>query len=183
MNGIERLMTAEERRVTAVHDRIYSHEWELGPDDVPFLRELSERERLERIDYDLGACYIGHNYEVRAQIAAVISKLPRKAGAYALARCIYISVGVGESAFVMPGRVLPRQARRKWLVVLSDRMPAKSSQSIVAHEIAHAWLKHDLFVEAGRGNACEREAAAQARRWGFRGQGAWARRKLWSKRP
>ena len=55
-------------------------------------------------------------------------------------------------------------------MLLNECAPAEDIESIVAHEIAHAWFKHER--PGPLPPDCEIQAANQTRDWGFRGLGA-----------
>jgi hypothetical protein len=71
------------------------------------------------------------------------------------------------------------QARRlssieTWIILLDERITDEGEEvtmGIIAHEIAHAWLKHDRHHYATPPE-CEIEAADLAKAWGFTGRGA-----------
>ena len=51
----------------------------------------------------------------------------------------------------------------------------KAVASVIAHEIAHAWLKHDLTNPGADDEQMEAEAAALCKAWGFHGLGTKAK--------
>jgi hypothetical protein len=56
-----------------------------------------------------------------------------------------------------------------WLIILDERIPDDEAEGFVAHEIAHAWLRHgQLSPEIP--DSCE-VAAVLAKSWGFTGKG------------
>jgi hypothetical protein len=124
--------------------------------------------RLEGIAYDLQT-YHGHDEETRQRILKTIARLPDKVARFALKRCVYFSAGRANHGMVLPPRALERG---RWVVILTENMPERSSESIIAHEIAHAWLKHDAFAFDINAAEVEVAAAQLAHEWGFTGHAA-----------
>ena len=74
----------------------------------------------------------------------------------------------------LPGRIsshrIDRRTRNMWLVILNERTPDDEIDGTIAHEIAHAWLKHDqLSIDIP--DTCKVDAALLAGAWGFTGKG------------
>ncbi len=139
----------------------------------------------EGIHYRLGLDVGIDDDQTQGVIVETITRLPRNVAEYAIEQCRFVSVGRANLGITLPGRLLqpnPQESKPepRWLIVVEDRMPAKWAHSVVAHEIAHAWLKHD------RGSPdlpvdCEVQAATLTGEWGFTGRGAdvaWHRRQL-----
>jgi hypothetical protein len=61
---------------------------------------------------------------------------------------------------------------QRWIVLLNESIVgSEDAESIVAHEIAHAWLRHDrLGLDVSSDS--EREAEELTGEWGFSGLGA-----------
>ena len=119
--------------------------------------------------------YYGEYEAVERTIVETICRLPDPIARFALDRCRFLSVGASVYGMTLPGRAgvasWPEQRSRNiWLIVLADPLPDDSSHSIVAHEIAHAWLKHDRLGFPPED--CEIQAAETAKIWGFIGKGA-----------
>ena len=61
-----------------------------------------------------------------------------------------------------------------WLILLDERSVDEDEESeilgTIAHEIAHAWLKHDR-MSPDIPEDCETKAANLAKEWGFQGRG------------
>lgn len=150
---------------------------------------------VEQVDYDLQ--YIGHDPETRALLAQTISRMPEEVVEWLLEHCSFLSVG-GDQArgFVWPAKAVLRRdmendtppewdaggkmvggkhaytAEDAWLVVVADNLPEAEAHGIVAHECAHAYLRHDLQSLSGtreEGARVEAQAANLAREWGFTG--------------
>jgi len=125
------------------------------------------------------AVYYGRCAHTEQLITETVQRLEAKVRDFVLDRCRFVSVG--NTAQALPGCVgihpFEQQAHNMWIIILEeglhpndDRRRADEAHSIVAHEIAHAWLGHDRL-----GNVppdCEGQAADQARQWGFTGKAA-----------
>jgi hypothetical protein len=100
---------------------------------------------------------------VERAINEVLSVIPEAVAKFALTRCTFVVLGRTCSGFSLA----PRPNR--WLVVVGDFVDEWDIHSIVAHEIAHAWLRHD-----GRGDTVGDEQAAckLVMAWGISGSGA-----------
>ena len=115
--------------------------------------------------------YYGQREKTRECIIHAISKLPTQAQIFSLDRCAYLSIA-NDSGMVLPGKIgvhaSDRTSRNMWLILLSDELSA-DGEGVVAHEIAHAWLKHDRLGDIPESG--ERDAAMLAKSWGFEGRG------------
>ena len=127
---------------------------------------------VRRID-DL--MYLGEDARTERVIAETIFRLPESVRAFALEHCVFISVGWAASGMTLPGGIgvdpVTRRSRNVWLIVLEEQAPRDSLASVVAHEVAHAWLRHDRLSEELPEDH-EVRAAELARRWGFSGRPA-----------
>jgi len=116
--------------------------------------------------------YHGEDPGLRDRIVNVLSLLPDDVTDFALDRCAFLSVGKASAGMVLPGRIgvhgHEKRSRNFWLVLLDENMPG--DDSVIAHEIAHAWLRHDRLA-ADDCETWERDAADLARSWGFVGRG------------
>ncbi len=99
-------------------------------------------------------------HEFERTLERVQKRLPADVLAFALTRCVVVAVGEDIHAQTLE----PNAAPDLWIIVLREN---EREESIVAHEIAHAWLGH-------RGNSAEneQEARAQVLSWGFSGPAA-----------
>lgn len=86
-----------------------------------------------------------------------ISRLPDEVREFAYDRCRFASVGAS-----MIGQTLPPGTR--WLILVRDE---ETDESVIAHEIAHAWRGH----EGPNTDSQEQEVRALVRSWGFSGLG------------
>jgi hypothetical protein len=103
----------------------------------------------EQIFYDLA--YHGDDRETELAIVRVLARLPEEVRAFALERCRFLSVGRDTWGMVLPGRVgvdTFTKRTRNIRVVLLDKQPPKSHplEPTIAHEVAHAWLRHDRLA-------------------------------------
>jgi hypothetical protein len=119
--------------------------------------------------------YLGEDARTEHVIAETLVRLPSVVREFALARCVFISIGWAASGITLPGSVgvdpASRRSRNVWLIVLEERAPRDLLASVVAHEVAHAWLHHDrLSDELPQDH--EVRAAELAHRWGFSGRPA-----------
>ena len=79
-------------------------------------------------------------------------RLPQDVAEFALERCSFLSVGGKTWAQTMPvwalGRDLESIPENLWVITLSEQLQlsAEDIHSVVAHEIAHAWLKHGEWL-------------------------------------
>ena len=100
-------------------------------------------------------------------IVYTVMKLPNHVREYIYEECHFLSVGVTCWGMVMP-------KLDGWLILLEERIVKEfdegNAMSIVAHEIAHAWLKHDR-ADSTIDEQCEKEAAEKTKEWGFEGLG------------
>jgi len=107
-------------------------------------------------------------------IRTVLRKLPNDVGLFAYGRCVFISIGLGSFGMTLPGRIsshlVDRRTRNMWLIILDERVPDDEVQGTIAHEIAHAWLKHDQ-ISIDIPETCEVDAALLTKSWGFTGKG------------
>lgn len=143
--------------------------------------ELTNEQRWAEVaDRIVHLC--GGSDDVTRILIETVLRLPQKVGEYALDRCLFISVGVGGEAapgMCLPGSYLPQEGGRRlrnlWLIVLSEDVPPEDAHGIVAHEIAHAWLRHhpSIRLEDTIEVAIKQEidAVKLTRQWGFMGIG------------
>ena len=138
--------------------------------------------------------------DVKRLITKVILRLPEEVATYVFSRCVFTLFRGPDHGLCFPGRwfhpeesdiadlveelsgdsfaeltdrVRDRMGRiQKWVIILSDDvLTMEDGDSIVAHEIAHAWLGHDTLSSVAIKDF-ESEACEQTREWGFGGRGA-----------
>ena len=119
--------------------------------------------------------YYGEDRDLHRQIIETVLQLPERVGRFALDRCRFLSVGESVYGMTLPGRIglsagPGRRSRNMWIILLADPLPEEHALSIIADEIAHAWLKHDRLGNPPKD--CEIEAANMTLAWGFTGKGA-----------
>lgn len=118
--------------------------------------------------------YYGDDGSLESTIVAVIAKLPPDVQEFVGDRCRFLSVGRvcwGMTMRQMICEIDAKEVEDKWLILLEEQTPAEQIESVVAHEIAHAWLGHDRY-DPDLLPECEVEAALLTREWGFEGWGA-----------
>lgn len=127
----------------------------------------------EEANYDVA--YHGDDPDMHYLLVQTVARLPEKVAAYVFQHCIFISVGRANFGFVLSGKIvidyLAKSLCGGWLIFLTEDLPDGDSHSIIAHEIAHAYLKHDRY-DPNIGIECEVEAAELTKLWGFTGKGA-----------
>jgi hypothetical protein len=74
---------------------------------------------------------------------------------------------------VLPGRIgvhhYEKRSHNCWLIILDEK--SIEDDSVIAHEIAHAWLRHDK-LSAEDQETWEVDAANLTKSWGFEGRGS-----------
>jgi hypothetical protein len=160
---------------------------ETGPVGHPLLMEYFEslegageaaarwRERMEAVSHHLGAADLQDDLDLTRTLAETLLCLPEEVAQFACDRCRFISSS-GCYGMVLPGRLGVHPDTRApeddlWLILLASDLPEADAHSIVAHEIAHAWLGHDR-LSPDLTPECEVEAATLTAQWGFSGIGA-----------
>ncbi len=124
--------------------------------------------------------YYGSDFDLGRTIVETIVRLLDPVAQFALERCRFTSVGKSVYGMCLPGRIAASFGRRwedattvlpddKWILVLTDPLPADDAHSIVAHEIAHAWRGDDVLSMIGW--ECERAITELVAKWGFVGLG------------
>ena len=98
--------------------------------------------------------------EAEATLRRTLSRLPADVLEFALARCRFAAVGPDIVAQTLP-------PDDRWVILLRE---GEMDESVVAHEIAHAYRGHVRSTAADEA-AQEAEARALARLWGVAGLG------------
>jgi hypothetical protein len=99
-------------------------------------------------------------------IVQTVMRLPDEVKEYVYEDCRIAAIGGEDTlgAVFAPGT--------QWFVMLdatiAKKFDDKTAMGIIAHEIAHAWLKHDKGDWRLK-TTCEPEAADLAAQWGFTG--------------
>ena len=82
-----------------------------------------------------------------------------------------VDVVLGMIVPQMLAQTNPDDVQGRWLILLEERTPKRQIKSVIAHEIAHAWLNHNHLS-----SSCKKEREIQtallAKQWGFKGWGA-----------
>jgi len=74
----------------------------------------------------------------------------------------------------LPARIavnsFEKRTKNMWIILINENLPDQEMLTAIAHEIAHAWLRHDRYADFPDDG--EGQAALKAYEWGFRGNGA-----------
>jgi hypothetical protein len=128
---------------------------------------------IETVSYQLQ--YWSDSSEVEGWLVETISRLPEEVAEFAVENCGYMSVGKSALAMVMPVEAFHSLTDdsngNMWLIFLDERCKKKDAHSMVAHEIAHAWLGHKRG-DPNCPKTAEIDAANLTKEWGFKGVGA-----------
>ncbi len=126
------------------------------------------------IDTHFTPKYYGDDPLLLTRITNTIRNLPADVAAFAIDRCAFVSVGRVAAGWTLPGRIgvhpSQRRSRNMWIIVLLESLPPEDANGAIAHEIAHAWLGHDMIV--GLPEDGETQAASMVAEWGFTGIGS-----------
>lgn len=118
--------------------------------------------------------YHGESEWLYACIRKFLQTVPGDVARFAIRRCVFISVGKVSRGITLPARIaadeFSRRTRNMWLIVLDERIGQKEVLALIAHEVAHAFLKHDR-LSPEMPESCEVDAALLAKSWGFSGKG------------
>lgn len=109
---------------------------------------------------------------IRSEIVGAVSRVPEGVQTFATERCAFLGHPEGLDGAVWPGRIatdFDGSDEDTWIVLLDIPLPDEVGEAVVAHELAHAYLRHDKL---GQGDAIEieTEAAELAAEWGFTGR-------------
>jgi hypothetical protein len=131
--------------------------------------EWVDADLLHEIQADL--VYLGDDDATRRAIVSALVRLPDEVRNYVLWRCRFLSVGGDTTGYVVSGAVgtdpSTAQADDIWLIVLSDA--ADDLESVVASQVARAWLRRCEHAHSDGDDQGANEQAAEAlsREWGF----------------
>ena len=118
--------------------------------------------------YDVSgpAIFAGDDDQLRLALASVLVRLPKRIRHFVQRRCQILSIGRGARAITWPASIVDK--RVKWLIVMSETAfrSQRQRESLIAHEIAHAWLKHNR-LDPDIALDVEEDADKQAVAWGF----------------
>lgn len=122
----------------------------------------------------MGSIYFGEDDDLKRSISEVFLRLPEDVRDYLLEECHVISAGKILFGTVWPTEILANGPHnfKKWLIVFSENLPEdmEYKHSIIAHEMAYAYLKHDRLSETLT-REVEKEAFILTGEWGFNGIG------------
>ena len=88
---------------------------------------------------------------------------------FAIDSCAFFSIGRAGNAQCLPSRFVT-EFGADWIIVIYDGAP--DLETVIAHEVAHAFLKHSVVDPLMSQEETERQAREQTRDWGFTGKGA-----------
>lgn len=121
---------------------------------------------LEGVCYQLGEIYLTD--QMISAVVRTVHKLPDKVKDFVYENCKFSSpFGGGSALYVKSNHVV----ERPWLITLAENL---TDESIIAHEIAHAFLDHkggSELVEIEEAMKEETEVCSLAKQWGFSGSG------------
>lgn len=103
----------------------------------------------------------GSDAELHGAIIRAIARLPREVAEWVVDKCVFFSVGRMIHGQCLPARFI---AGAEWIITLDEEFP--DAESLVGHEIAHAWLRHSIG-DLTSDDVVEEQARKQARGWGF----------------
>jgi hypothetical protein len=99
----------------------------------------------------------------RETIIRVLNRLPGDALDLAVDKCVFLSVGGA-----VEGQCRPRsQLDRDWLIFIEDQPRRLGLETLIAHEIAHAFLEHLVREPVPPEDEREREVQELLHKWGF----------------
>ena len=120
--------------------------------------------------------YYGECPDTHTQIIETVARLPEEVRDFVSGQCRFISAGRSIYGMVLPGSIgvddVSQAPENIWIVLLRDPLPKRDAHGIIAHEIAHAFLKHDRLSPDGYPGDSEQQVAGLAKQWGFTGKGA-----------
>jgi IrrE N-terminal-like domain len=115
------------------------------------------------------AHYFGEDLETHGALVRSLARLPAAVREFAIDECVFVSIGKSVRGLCRPTTMV---GEARWMIVLDERLAPSSIETAVAHEVAHAYLGHDLGDTSTTHEEVEAAARQLAREWGFRGFGA-----------
>ncbi len=138
------------------------HEWESRRETRTEHRKWEDS--LDGVAYWLGDLPVPESLE--SMIIRAVHRLPSAAREFVYYNCQFASSEDG----VVRMRHVP-QARQPWLITVGAR---HVDESLIIHEIAHAWLGHEWDPQRGELRITQQDeevACDLTRQWGFEGEG------------
>ena len=136
------------------------------------MKKINNHYSAEEIDYtlDMGG-FINNG------LADALALLPKKIVDFAISKCAILTPELNSdgSTWNLDWRYINS---RKWLIIISPKVWNKSSKKrafIVAHEIAHAYLKHKVMEDITDDKQHEMDADTLAIEWL---SGKWSKKEL-----
>lgn len=133
-----------------------------------YRRQCELEHSLEGVHYQLGE--IPLTSQMVSVVVNTVHKLPDTVKEFVYEKCQFTSPFDGGGCVYVKSENV---TRHPWLIILAESLMA-SDESIVAHEIAHAFLDHKGgpgFGELEKTTKEETAACSLAKRWGFSGSG------------
>jgi hypothetical protein len=116
------------------------------------------RRKLEEVHYDLGGVHgLKENSKLYTRLLETLQRLPEDVYSFAVEKILFVK----SASQAIPVSQL-KSLNMEYVVVLA----ANASHFTIAHEIAHAVLKHRAFWDAEAQQ--EDEADKLAESWGFK---------------
>lgn len=114
----------------------------------------------EGIYYNIGVLSVPSNME--SHILKTIYRLPDEVREFVCDECDFCNIKSGTAINLKEPR------KGQWLIILYDDVAEENVENLIAHEIAHAWLKHTTVrLSHEKDLEQEKEADVTAKKWGF----------------
>lgn len=159
MNGEPKLTGKEQKIINGLDNLRRQREWENSLEGIHY-------QLLEGIEAIISG-------SLRSCIVRAMQKIPNEVREFVYDKCAFAAVGVGGGQTIhLPSQT--KEPSRPWLFLLCDSKLDAEYQSVIAHEIAHGWLKHKARLGlTSLEEAIKEETAAcsLAKQWGFIGTG------------
>lgn len=114
------------------------------------------------------ARYFGIDSETQSGITRALVRVPAEVRQFAITECVFVSAGADTLGLCRPVSII---GQATWLIVLAEG-EAEIVENVVAHEVAHAWLGHDIGDTSSTHEEIEAATRQLLRDWGFKGEGA-----------
>jgi hypothetical protein len=117
----------------------------------------------DAFEQELDGCE--HEFERTLLRVSRSGRLPDEVQRFAGETCAFVAVGDDIQAQTLQPNI------HKWLIIVRE---SENRESVIAHEIAHAFLGHTRGAEfpPDEESRIESEARTLVRAWGFTGKGA-----------
>ena len=107
---------------------------------------------------------VGHHDELRHAIVRTAMRLPPDVRLFTVRRCRFVMIGPETVGSCFSAAIFDRREDDPdWVIVLMT-----TAEDVIAHEIAHAWLRHDTDEQGMiHDGAAEEEVRRTLAEWGF----------------